>query len=237
MFKELFEQLLEFVLLFFLPAVLENCKSVFLILKIPNVADEAAIYAFWDGNHVRIDIKIDNLHFYKTNDHQMWHQQVHLEELTQIRPIKQLLLMPSYQNYVTNEKYIPSTKVSLASKLGRMVTYLDRLLPIKVHDPITSWFCEFNTEFNISHFLVFIVFTFSITTLAILGTLFLISKAFAFFCTFVLTSTHRTSISPCGISNCIFSANTSFSSISERNSSGSRAILSSFGKLISKFTS
>ena len=105
MFKELFEQLLEFVLLFFLPAVLENCKSVFLILKIPNVADEAAIYAFWDGNHVRIDIKIDNLHFYKTNDHQMWHQQVHLEELTQIRPIKQLLLMPSYQNYVTNEKY------------------------------------------------------------------------------------------------------------------------------------
>ena len=46
MFKELFEQLLEFVLLFFLPAVLENCKSVFLILKIPNVADEAAIYAF-----------------------------------------------------------------------------------------------------------------------------------------------------------------------------------------------
>ena len=30
----------------------------------------------------------------------------------------------------------------MATKLGRMVTYLDELLPIKLHDPLIIWYCK-----------------------------------------------------------------------------------------------
>ena len=40
----------------------------------------------------------------------------------------------------------------MATKLGRMVTYLDGLLSIKSHDPLITWFCEITrqTETTIS---------------------------------------------------------------------------------------
>ena len=35
--------------------------------------------------------------------------------------------------------YIFNTKVPMATKLGRMITYLDWPLPIKSHNPLITW--------------------------------------------------------------------------------------------------
>ena len=39
--------------------------------------------------------------------------------------------------------YISATTVSMAITLGRMLTYIEELSPIKSHDPLTTWSCEF----------------------------------------------------------------------------------------------
>ena len=68
-------------------------------------------------------------------------KQLHLEELTQVRLIKQVLVISTGQDHVTNENHISTTRVPMATKLFRMVTYLDWLLPLKLHDPLItlSW--------------------------------------------------------------------------------------------------
>ena len=69
-------------------------------------------------------------------------KQLHLEELTQVRLMKQVLVMSPGQNHVTNENHISTTRVPMATKLRRMVTYLDWLLPLKLHDPLIMWSWE-----------------------------------------------------------------------------------------------
>ena len=47
------------------------------------------------------------------------------------------------QGHRTNKNhYISTTRVSMATKLGMMVTYLDGPLPIKSHDPFIVQYCE-----------------------------------------------------------------------------------------------
>ena len=44
---------------------------------------------------------------------------------------------------MANKNYhISITRVSLATKLGRMITFLDGLLPIMSHDSLITWPCE-----------------------------------------------------------------------------------------------
>ena len=58
-------------------------------------------------------------------------KQVHLEDLTQVRLIKQVLVTSTGQDYVTSENYyIFTTTMPMATKLDRMATYLEWLLPI-----------------------------------------------------------------------------------------------------------
>ena len=38
--------------------------------------------------------------------------------------------------------YISTSTVHMATKLGTMVTYLDKLLPIKSYDPLIMWSCN-----------------------------------------------------------------------------------------------
>ena len=46
-------------------------------------------------------------------------------------------------DHVTKYKhYISSTAPPMATKLGRMMTYLDWLLPIKSHDHMITWSCK-----------------------------------------------------------------------------------------------
>ena len=61
-----------------------------------------------------------------------------------MRLIKQVLLTSLGQPHVTNENnyFSTTTPLLMATKLGRMVTYLDGLLPIKSHDPLITWSCE-----------------------------------------------------------------------------------------------
>ena len=68
---------------------------------------------------------------------------VHIEELTQMRLIRQLVMTSPLQHHVTNQKPYNSTKnAPRAIKLGRMVTYVDRLQPKKSHDPLISRSCN-----------------------------------------------------------------------------------------------
>ena len=47
------------------------------------------------------------------------------------------------QSHVTNKNhYISTTRVPMATKLGRMVAHLDGLLQIKKHEPLITWSCE-----------------------------------------------------------------------------------------------
>ena len=47
-----------------------------------------------------------------------------------------------------NKKYIFTTTIFMATKLGRMVTYLDYLLPTKSNDHIITCFCEITWQTN-----------------------------------------------------------------------------------------
>lgn len=61
-------------------------------------------------------------------------KKVNLEELTQIRLIKQVLLTSSCQASRSCDKlkiYISTTRVFMATELDRMGGYLDRVLHIK----------------------------------------------------------------------------------------------------------
>ena len=50
-----------------------------------------------------------------------------------------VLVTSSFQDQVTNYKEtICTIRVPTTTKLGRMVTYLDGLLPIKSHDPFIT---------------------------------------------------------------------------------------------------
>ena len=49
-------------------------------------------------------------------------KQVQLEELIQMKLIKQALVTPSRQDHVTSWKHMSAKKASMATKLGRMVT-------------------------------------------------------------------------------------------------------------------
>ena len=47
------------------------------------------------------------------------------------------------QGQVANRSpHISITRLSMATKLGRMIAFLDGLLPIMSHDPLITWSCE-----------------------------------------------------------------------------------------------
>ena len=95
------------------------------------MADPGAEFSFFQGIRVRIDIFI-----FKRPMRTKFGMKIYLEKLTQMKLIKQVLVTSSSQDHVKNLKhYISTTRVPLATKLGRMITYFNRLLPIKSYDP------------------------------------------------------------------------------------------------------
>ena len=51
------------------------------------------------------------------------------------------------QSHVKNENhYISTTRMSVATKLGRMVVHLDLLLPKKLHGPLITLSCEIKSQ-------------------------------------------------------------------------------------------
>ena len=114
---------------------LRNSKWVFLILKILQYGKSRQWVPLfpshpcknWYKNYIFISIRSVITKFGK---------QVHLQDLTQMRLIKQMLVTSLWQDYVTNwNHFISTTRGTMATKLGRMITNFDGLLPIKLHDP------------------------------------------------------------------------------------------------------
>ena len=64
------------------------------------MADRGGEFRFFQGIHVRIDITIDILISIKPIIAKFG-KQLHLQDLAQMRLIKQLLVTSSHQNYVT----------------------------------------------------------------------------------------------------------------------------------------
>ena len=61
--------------------------------------------------------------------------------------IKQALVTSLRQDHLRNyNHYISITRVPMATKLGKMITYLDWLLLIKSHDPLISWSCKITLQ-------------------------------------------------------------------------------------------
>ena len=83
-----------------------NCKLVFLILKISQYGRLRWWFNFFQGMLVRIHIRID-ISIFIWPMTTKFSRQVHIEELTQMK--------------------LSTARVSLATKLDRMVAYLDEL--------------------------------------------------------------------------------------------------------------
>ena len=89
------------------------------------MADRDGEFNVFSGNHVRIDIRIDIFHLIKPTTIQKFGKQIHLVDLTQTRLIWQVLALSLSQGHVANlRNYISTSKLPLATNIGRMVTYL-----------------------------------------------------------------------------------------------------------------
>ena len=69
-------------------------------------------------------------------------KQVHPQGSTKMILIKQVLVTSSRQDHKTNQEHIPATTVSMATKVGRMVTNLEGLLPVILFHPLIMQSCE-----------------------------------------------------------------------------------------------
>ena len=103
-------------------------------------------FSFFLNIRVRIDIRI-NISISIGPMINKFGKQVHLQDLTQMKLIKQALVTSLRQDHLRNyNHYISITRVPMATKLGKMITYLDRLLLIKSHDPLISWSCKITLQ-------------------------------------------------------------------------------------------
>ena len=82
------------------------------------------------------------LHSHSAYGHQTW-EYVELPWGAPLHKVTEPFDLMVFQGHPTNEnRYIATATVPMATKLGRMVTYLDGLLPMKSHDPLITWSCE-----------------------------------------------------------------------------------------------
>ena len=118
---------------------LQNCKLVFLILKIWQHGRSRQLVQHFPRYPCKIWYKNWYLHFCKTYDHQI------LQEVTSTGFDSNEAIQTIAGDVITSrwrdklKKYISTTEVSTPTNLGRLVTYLDGLLPIKSHDSLISW--------------------------------------------------------------------------------------------------
>ena len=78
-----------------------NCKSVFLILKSGSMADRGGEFNIFQGIHARFDVRNDLSKSIRPMITK-FSKQVHLQDLTQMRIIKQVPVTSLRQDHVTN---------------------------------------------------------------------------------------------------------------------------------------
>ena len=103
-----------------------------------NIVDGGGEFSFFQGIQVRSDIGIDISISITPMTTKF---DVHLGELTQMRPIKQVLVTSSRQDHVTNH-YISTTAVPMATKLYRIVTNPEWLLFLVLLYSLVMWSWE-----------------------------------------------------------------------------------------------
>ena len=104
--------------------------------------DQGGELSFFQNIHVKIDIRIDISILIGTM-HTKFGKQVHLQDLIQMRLMKQVLMTSLRQDCMTKyEHYISTTTVSMTTKLGKFVTCNKKLLPKMLLPPLVRWFCE-----------------------------------------------------------------------------------------------
>ena len=81
------------------------------------MADRGCESSFFQYIHLRIDIFIS-----VRPKITKFGRQVHLQDLTQMRLIRQVLVTSSHQDQGTNYNHISTTRVLMAAKLGTMGT-------------------------------------------------------------------------------------------------------------------
>ena len=85
------------------------------------MVDRGSDFSLFQSVHAKTDIRTGIFIRYMTN---IFGKQVRLRELTQMRLIKQVLVIPSRHDH-----YISTNIVPMATKLGRMVTNLQCYYP------------------------------------------------------------------------------------------------------------
>ena len=99
---------------------------------------------FWplDLSRSREKLKLLYLHYHSAYEYQVWLDGA-IPSGTPIHKVIWRFDFLVLQGNVTNENhYISTTRVTIATKLGRMITYFDGLLPITSHDTLISLSCE-----------------------------------------------------------------------------------------------
>ena len=110
---------------------IQNCKSVFLILKISQYGGPRRRVQLFPRYLCKNWYKNWNLHFHKIYGQQIC-QTVNETNQAGADDVK----------IMWQTKHISTTRVPMTTKLDRMVTYLDGLLPIKSRDYLITWSCE-----------------------------------------------------------------------------------------------
>ena len=86
-------------------------------------------------------VKLLYLHYHSAYDHKTY-QEGELLWATSTHKVMWLYNYVVLRVQVTKGKHIFTTKMPLATKPGRMMTYLERLLPKKSHDHIVTYSCK-----------------------------------------------------------------------------------------------
>ena len=135
---------------FFLQPYLElrNCKLIFLILKTSQYWGLRRRVKFFTRYSCKNWFKNWYLHFYNTHDYQIWQAgtSTGFESNKTIQVGAGDVIMSRSSDKL---KTFSITRVLMAPKLVRMVTYLNRILPIKPQDPLMILSCKITWQTKI----------------------------------------------------------------------------------------
>ena len=88
------------------------------------------------------------LHYHNAYGHQIW-QGGDLAWGAPTHKVTRTFYHAIFRNHVANENhFLSTTRVPVATKLGRMVTHLDGLLTIKSHDPLIIYLHQHSVMAN-----------------------------------------------------------------------------------------
>ena len=112
----------------------QNCQSTF--LKISHYGRSRQRVGLFQSFHESIQYKNRYIHFHKIYDNQIWH-------VVTFREVNSNETNQAGTCYGITSRSLDKLNIYLHQNIyRRMVTYLDGLLPIKSHNPLTRTSCK-----------------------------------------------------------------------------------------------